>query len=168
MMHSLAWVYHFWYLELTSRLVFFMPQLSLHTWKFIMYLIRVGSLKMVVGGGKFSRWVMSHSCDPVGCSSPSACPQVFPGKDTEVGYHFLLQGIFLTQGWNLRLLLAGGFFTDEPPGKPWDVTVTIDQGWSFEELSLGGDFTDFAFFLGFACLEKHRFSLLCLYLYLLK
>ena len=28
----------------------------------------------------------------------------FSGKDTGVGCHFLLQGIFLTQGWNLRLL----------------------------------------------------------------
>ena len=25
------------------------------------------------------------------------CPWDFPGKNTEVGYHFLLQGIFLTQ-----------------------------------------------------------------------
>ena len=28
----------------------------------------------------------------------------FPGKNTRVGCYFLLQGIFLTQGWNLRLL----------------------------------------------------------------
>jgi len=31
-----------------------------------------------------------------------------------MGYHFLLQGIFLTQGWNLHLTspaLAGEFFT---------------------------------------------------------
>ena len=26
------------------------------------------------------------------------------GKNTGVGYHFLLQGILLTQGWNLGLL----------------------------------------------------------------
>ena len=32
------------------------------------------------------------------------CPWYFPGKNTRVGYHFLLQGIFLTQGLNLRLL----------------------------------------------------------------
>ena len=39
----------------------------------------------------------------------------FLGKNTGVGCHALLQGIFPTQGWNLRLLtspvLAGGFFT---------------------------------------------------------
>ena len=32
------------------------------------------------------------------------CPWVSPGKNTEVGCHFLLQGIFLTQGSTLRLL----------------------------------------------------------------
>ena len=32
------------------------------------------------------------------------CPWDFPGKNTGVGCHFLLQGIFLTQGSNLRLL----------------------------------------------------------------
>ena len=43
--------------------------------------------------------------------SPWDCP----GKNTEVGCYALLQGIFLTQGLNPRLLylptLAGGFFT---------------------------------------------------------
>ena len=32
------------------------------------------------------------------------CPWDFPGKNTGVGCHFLLQGIFLTQGSNLHLL----------------------------------------------------------------
>ena len=32
------------------------------------------------------------------------CPLDFPGKNTGVGYHVLLQGIFLTQGSNLHLL----------------------------------------------------------------
>ena len=32
------------------------------------------------------------------------CPWDFPGKNTGVGCHFLLQGIFLTQGWNPHLL----------------------------------------------------------------
>ena len=34
----------------------------------------------------------------------SFCPWDFPDKNTGVGCHFLLQGIFLTQGSNLRLL----------------------------------------------------------------
>ena len=32
------------------------------------------------------------------------CPWDSPGLNTRVGCHFLLQGIFLTQGWNPRLL----------------------------------------------------------------
>ena len=32
------------------------------------------------------------------------CPWNFPGKNTGVGCHFLLQGIFLTQGLNPHLL----------------------------------------------------------------
>ena len=32
------------------------------------------------------------------------CPWDFPGKNTGVGCHFLLQGVFPTQGLNLRLL----------------------------------------------------------------
>ena len=32
------------------------------------------------------------------------CPWDFPGKNTEVDCHSLLQGIFPTQGWNLHLL----------------------------------------------------------------
>ena len=32
------------------------------------------------------------------------CPWDFPGKNTGVGCHFLLQGIFLTLGLNLDLL----------------------------------------------------------------
>ena len=47
---------------------------------------------------------------------------IFPGKDTRAGCHFLLQGIFPTQGLNLCFLhlqyLAGKFFTTEPPRKP--------------------------------------------------
>ena len=34
------------------------------------------------------------------------CPWDFPGKNTGVGCHFLLQGLFPTQGSNLRLLLG--------------------------------------------------------------
>ena len=41
-------------------------------------------------------------------------PWDFPGKNTGVGCHFLCQGIFPTQGWNLQPLspaLADGSFT---------------------------------------------------------
>ena len=44
------------------------------------------------------------------------CPWDFPGKNTGVVCHFILQGIFLIQGLNLYLCLAGRFFTTEPLG----------------------------------------------------
>ena len=45
----------------------------------------------------------------------------FSGKKTEVGSHFLLQEIFLTEGSKPRTHIsctAGSFFTTKPPGKP--------------------------------------------------
>ena len=42
---------------------------------------------------------------PMDCSPPgSSVHGVFPGKNTGVGCHFLLQGIIPTQGLNLGLL----------------------------------------------------------------
>ena len=46
---------------------------------------------------------MSDSLRPHG-PARLLCPRDFPGKDTGVGCHFLLQGIFLTQGSNPRTL----------------------------------------------------------------
>ena len=44
-------------------------------------------------------------CDPMDYSPPgSSVHEIFPGKDTGVGRHFLLQGIFPTQGSNPGLL----------------------------------------------------------------
>ena len=42
-------------------------------------------------------------CDPMEYS-PLGCPWNSPGKNTGVGRHALLQGIFLTQGLTLHLL----------------------------------------------------------------
>ena len=39
-------------------------------------------------------------CDSMGCNPPDS----FPGKNTGVGCHSFLQGIFPTQGWSLGLL----------------------------------------------------------------
>ena len=51
-----------------------------------------------------SRSVMSD-CDAMDYSLPSSSVHGdSPGKNTGVGCHALLQGIFLTQGLNLRLL----------------------------------------------------------------
>ena len=52
-----------------------------------------------------SRSVMPDSLRPHGLQPTRLlCPWDFPGKDTEVGCHFLLQGIFPTQGSNPGLL----------------------------------------------------------------
>ena len=59
--------------------------------------------------------------NPLDCSPPGSsvqAPQYSPGKNTGVGCHALLQGIFETQGSNPSLLspaLADGFFTIAPP-----------------------------------------------------
>ena len=45
-------------------------------------------------------------------------PSDFPGKNTEVSCHFLLQGIFLTQGSNTDLLHCRQTLPFEPPGNP--------------------------------------------------
>ena len=58
-----------------------------------------------------------------------ACPWDFPGKNSEVGCHFLLQGIFLTRGLNLHLLhWQADSFTTAPPGKPIIVISHIQRG----------------------------------------
>ena len=48
------------------------------------------------------------------------CPWNFPGKNTRVGCHFPLQGIFPIQGWNPCLLNIeqADSLPTEPPGKP--------------------------------------------------
>ena len=58
------------------------------------------------------------------------CPRDFPGKNSEVGCHFLPQGIFLTQGLNPRLLHWQA--ESSPPGKPhgWHSTFRKAEGLS--------------------------------------
>ena len=67
---------------------------------------------------------LSHNqlCDPMNCSPPgSSIREIFPSKNTGVGCHFLLQGVFPNPGIKLTSLssptLAGGPFTTAPPGK---------------------------------------------------
>ena len=59
-------------------------------------------------------------CSPVDYSLPGSSVQGIdsPGKNDGVGCHFLLQGIFLTQGRNLCPALSGGFSTAESLGSP--------------------------------------------------
>ena len=48
--------------------------------------------------------LLLFSCNPMDCSPSGSCPWDSPGKNTRVGCHFLLQGIFLIQGLSLLLL----------------------------------------------------------------
>ena len=65
-------------------------------------------------------------CNSVDCRPPGSCPWNSPGKDTGMGGCALLQGIFLTQGWNLCLLCLLHWEVGSlplahislPPGKP--------------------------------------------------
>ena len=61
-------------------------------------------------------------CNPMDCSPPgSSVNDDSPGKNNGVGCHALLQGIFLTQGLNPRLLhllnWQAGSLPLVPPGK---------------------------------------------------
>ena len=57
--------------------------------------------------------LVAKSCltlhDPMNYSPPALLPQDFPGKNTGVGCHFLLQGILLTQGSSPCLLHWQGY-----------------------------------------------------------
>ena len=53
----------------------------------------------------------------------------FPGKNTGVGCHFLLQGIFLTEGSNPHVFHLWHWQADSwptaPPGKPFSLSVHL-------------------------------------------
>ena len=74
-----------------------------------------------------SRFSLVSLCNLIDCSPPGSSPWDSPGKNTGVGCHALLRGIFPTQGSNpglLRLLHLQGFFLFfcflplAPPGNP--------------------------------------------------
>ena len=64
-----------------------------------------------------SHSVVSNSLRPHGLHPTRLlCPWDSPGKNTGVGSHALLQGIFPTQGLNIAL--QADSLPPEPPGKP--------------------------------------------------
>ena len=64
-------------------------------------------------------WITSSSLQPCGWEPARLlCPWDSPGKSTGVGCHFLLQGIFPTQGSNLHLLHGRKTLPADLSGKP--------------------------------------------------
>ena len=63
------------------------------------------------------------------------CPRDSPGKNTGVGCHALLQGIFPTHGSNPHLLhllhWQAGFLPLASPGNPLDLHILSDKGIGF-------------------------------------
>ena len=59
------------------------------------------------------------------------CPWDFPGKNTRMGCHFLIQGNLSNPGIEptspVSPALAGRFFTTEPPGKPQKFIIPIPK-----------------------------------------
>ena len=66
-------------------------------------------------------------CDPMDCSPPGSCVhEDSPGKNTGVGCHTLLQGIFLTQGSNPGLLHCRQIlYCLGHQGSPYDPAVPL-------------------------------------------
>ena len=72
-------------------------------------------------------------CNPMDCTLPELlCPWSFPGKNTGVGCHLLLQGIFLTQGSNSHPLRWQADFYHRATCEPLHINsqteVRITQG----------------------------------------
>ena len=102
---------------------------------------------------------MDHDCDPMDHSLPSSSVRDSPGKNTGVGCHALLQGIFPTQRLNLHLLCLLDWQVGSLPFMPpirhfkFHKIVPVNccssetlklSGWtngSFMRLQCSGDFT---------------------------
>ena len=84
------------------------------------------ALSSGISNGRNSLWGQTESlsvcltlCYPMGCSLPDSSPWNSPGENTGVSSHFLLQGIFPTQGVEPRSpTLQTDSFPSEPAGRP--------------------------------------------------
>ena len=107
----------------------------LHLGSYFFHIIKILSLLFVLWSTIQKRMIIfghrvcvpAQSClilwNPMDCSLPgSSVREIFQARNSGVGCHFLLQGIFLTQGLNLCLLGLLNWQVDSlplmPPGKP--------------------------------------------------
>ena len=76
---------------------------------------------------------VSNSLQPFGCSSPGSWD--FPGKDTGVGCHLLLEQFSWTRDWTQVSFIAGGSFTFWAIWEGWALKPGLqrtDLGWSLQ------------------------------------
>ena len=86
--------------------------LSLFNGSMVFYYIALCAVCLVT-------WSCPTLCDPMDCSLPGFCVRGnSPGKNTGIGCHALLQGIFLTQGSNSGLPHCRYSLLSKPPEKP--------------------------------------------------
>ena len=102
-------------------------------WHLGMPKISINPLCWVTWKWKWSHSVVSNSLQPhVLLPTRLLCPWDSPGKNTGVGCHFLLQGIFPTQESNTGLphcrQTQADTLTSEPPGSPdWVIWVVSNS-----------------------------------------
>ena len=92
-------------------------------------------------------------CDPMDCSPPGSSIH-FPGENTGVGCHFLLQGISLTQAQNSGLLHCRDSLLADPPGNPefnpWARKIPWRREWLPTLAFLSGKFHGQRSFVGYS------------------
>ena len=69
------------------------------------------------------------------------CPWDFPGKNTGMGCHFLLQGVFLIQGLNLCLLHFLHWQVDSLPLSHLGILWLLHYNFNLSSTARKGDFT---------------------------
>ena len=103
----------------------------------------------------------STLCNPMDCSPPGSSVHAdSPDKNTGVGYHALLQGIFPTQGSNLNLLCLlhwqDGSLPLVPPEKPLQQNTCQN---CLEQSYLGNGPADPLLLLLLSCFSRVRLFL---------
>ena len=74
-------------------------------------------------------WVAQSSptlCNSMGYNLPGSCRWDYLDKNTGLGCHFLLQGIFLTQGWTCVSCIARGFLSLSYLGNAYGILGIIN------------------------------------------
>ena len=133
-------------------------------WRRLYHLSYQGS-SYVLKVKKWSHSVVSDSLRPCGLKPTRLlCPWDFPGKSTGVDCHFLLQGIFLTQGLNPGPLhYKQTLLPSEPPGKSLKLHSNNIYLVKFTFSDLWRDFVLLTLYLHFAypslCLEQCKDSI---------